>query len=219
VTGSLGARLRRERERQHITLAAIASATKISAALFEALERDDVSKWPPGIFRRSFIRSYAEAIGLDPDGVAREFAACFPDPAEAIPAGAAADRSPVQTELRLQLAEEACSPAGRRVVDGPLRRCAALLCDAAAIMTITILTLAVVDDVWMPLSLAMAAYVSVGQVLLGHTPGVRVVASLIQARRNTRARSASRYAAALSDDRTEMSRSRALITSSTTHAG
>ena len=51
-----GARLRRERERQGITLNAIAKSTKVSRSLYEALERDDVSRWPGGIFRRSFLR-------------------------------------------------------------------------------------------------------------------------------------------------------------------
>ena len=60
-----GPRLRRERERRKISLASISANTKVSISLFEQLERDDVSRWPCGIFRRSFVRSYAEAIGLD----------------------------------------------------------------------------------------------------------------------------------------------------------
>jgi cytoskeletal protein RodZ len=82
---TLGTRLRRERERRHIPLSSISENTKISVALFQGLERDDVSRWPSGIFRRAFIRSYAEAIGLDADAVAREFAERFPDPADAAP--------------------------------------------------------------------------------------------------------------------------------------
>src|ERR1700716_699234 len=77
---SLCERLRRERERRQIALSSISANTKISASLFEALERGDVSRWPSGIFRRSFIRAYAGAIGLDPDTVAREFLEQFPDP-------------------------------------------------------------------------------------------------------------------------------------------
>jgi transcriptional regulator with XRE-family HTH domain len=80
---SFGARLRQQRERQQITLAAIAEQTKISLSLMEGLERDDVSHWPTGIFRRSFIRAYAQMVGLDPDTVVREFLELYPDPAEA----------------------------------------------------------------------------------------------------------------------------------------
>jgi len=50
----------------------------------EALERDDVSHWPAGIFRRAFIRAYAHAIGLEPDVVVREFLELYPDPIEVV---------------------------------------------------------------------------------------------------------------------------------------
>jgi len=63
--GTFGPRLRQERERRQISLASIASNTKISVSLLEALERDDVRRWPSGIFRRAFVRSYATAIGMD----------------------------------------------------------------------------------------------------------------------------------------------------------
>src|SRR4029077_5495757 len=79
---SFGARLRQRRERQHIALSTIAEQTKIKLSLLEALERDDVSHWPSGIFRRAFIRAYAHAIGLEPDVVVRDFLAVHPDPVE-----------------------------------------------------------------------------------------------------------------------------------------
>lgn len=77
---TFGPRLRQERERRQISLTSIAENTKISRSLLEALERDDVSRWPTGIFRRSFVRSYAQAIGLDADEIVREFVERFPDP-------------------------------------------------------------------------------------------------------------------------------------------
>ena len=77
---SFGARLRRERERQQIALASIAAQTKINLSLLEALEQDDISHWPAGIFRRAFLRAYAHAIGLEPDPVVREFLDLYPDP-------------------------------------------------------------------------------------------------------------------------------------------
>jgi transcriptional regulator with XRE-family HTH domain len=81
---SFGARLRQRRERQQITLASIAEQTKISLSLLEALERDDVSHWPAGIFRRAFIRAYAQIIGLDPGAVVGEFLELHPDPIEGV---------------------------------------------------------------------------------------------------------------------------------------
>src|SRR4051812_21519876 len=78
---SFGARMREQRERQQVALSTIAEQTKIKVSLLEALERDDVSHWPSGIFRRAFIRAYAHAIGLEPDAVLREFLDIYPDPA------------------------------------------------------------------------------------------------------------------------------------------
>ena len=84
MIGRFGAQLRQRREEQGIDLIAIAAQTKIKMSLLEALERDDVSHWPSGIFRRAYIRTYAQAIGLDPDAVLREFLEAFPEPAEVV---------------------------------------------------------------------------------------------------------------------------------------
>ena len=88
-----GGKLRQARERRGISLRQIAASTKISAAALEALERNDISKLPGGIFSRAFVRSYALEVGLDPDETVREFLERFnqePAPtaeavAEAIP--------------------------------------------------------------------------------------------------------------------------------------
>jgi cytoskeleton protein RodZ len=68
-----GGKLRQARERRGISLRQIAATTKISVAALEALERNDTSKLPGGIFSRAFVRSYALEIGLDPDETVREF--------------------------------------------------------------------------------------------------------------------------------------------------
>jgi transcriptional regulator with XRE-family HTH domain len=81
---SFGARMRRRREEQHIALAAIAEKTKIKQSLLEALERNDISHWPTGIFRRAFIRAYAHAIGLDPDAIVKEFFEVFPETVDVV---------------------------------------------------------------------------------------------------------------------------------------
>src|ERR1700719_1369702 len=82
MTDSFCSWLRNERERQNISIASIAASTKIKASLFEGLERGDVSQWPDGIYRRSFIRAYADAVKLDPEMVCRKFAEQFPGGAE-----------------------------------------------------------------------------------------------------------------------------------------
>ena len=103
---SFGARLRLHRERQQIPLSTIAERTKIKLSLLEALERDDVSHWPHGIFGRSYIRSYAEAVGLDPAATVRAFAECFPfEPVQAPLAelgDISSDRANRRPPMRLQ---------------------------------------------------------------------------------------------------------------------
>lgn len=79
---SFGARLRHHREQKGVSLRTIANQTKIQLSLLEGLERDDITHWPAGIFRRAYVRDYANAIGLDPDLVVREFVERFPAPVE-----------------------------------------------------------------------------------------------------------------------------------------
>jgi transcriptional regulator with XRE-family HTH domain len=75
---TLGADLRRERERRGMALRSISENTKVSIALLEGLEADDISRWPGGIFRRAFVRAYAQSVGLDADDVMRRFEKQFP---------------------------------------------------------------------------------------------------------------------------------------------
>jgi cytoskeletal protein RodZ len=73
-----GARMRQLRESRRISLRDIAEQTKISVSTLEALERDDISRLPGGIFSRAVVRSYAAAIGADPAHTVEEFMARFP---------------------------------------------------------------------------------------------------------------------------------------------
>jgi transcriptional regulator with XRE-family HTH domain len=76
---AFGPTLRAQRERRGIALQAIADSTKISVSLLAALERNDVARWPKGIFRRAFFREYVAAIGLSPEPMMAEFVRLFPD--------------------------------------------------------------------------------------------------------------------------------------------
>lgn len=76
-----GGKLRLARERRGVSLRQIAVSTKISVAALEALERNDMSRLPGGIFSRAFVRSYALEVGLDPDDTVREFLERFGDEA------------------------------------------------------------------------------------------------------------------------------------------
>jgi len=71
--GDFGSTLRSARERKGISLRHIANSTKISMGALEALERNDFKRLPGGIFSRSFVRAYAQEVGLDPDETVAEF--------------------------------------------------------------------------------------------------------------------------------------------------
>jgi cytoskeletal protein RodZ len=84
-THDFGGMLRRAREARGISLRQIALVTKISAAALEALERNDISRLPGGIFSRAIVRSYALEVGLDAEVAVRDFIALFPH--ESVTAG------------------------------------------------------------------------------------------------------------------------------------
>lgn len=79
VSHDFGAHLRQAREQRGVSLRQIAERTKISTLALEALERNDISRLPGGIFTRAFVRSYAREVGLDPEDTVRRFVARFPD--------------------------------------------------------------------------------------------------------------------------------------------
>ncbi len=81
TAGDFGGRLRVQREARGVSLREIAAATKVSVAQLEALERNDISRLPGGIFLRSIVRSYAQEIGADAESTVRDFIASFPEDA------------------------------------------------------------------------------------------------------------------------------------------
>jgi len=78
AAGDFGPRMKRLREQRGVSLRHIAERTKISVRTLEALERDDVARLPGGIFSRSIVRGYADAIGSDPEDAVRDFTSRFP---------------------------------------------------------------------------------------------------------------------------------------------
>ncbi len=70
---SFGENLKRERESRHVSLSAIAAATKISVRQLQAIEDEDFSRLPGGIFNRSFVRAYARHVGLDEERTVHQF--------------------------------------------------------------------------------------------------------------------------------------------------
>lgn len=64
---TLGELLKERREARGITLADISDATRIGSRFLKAIESDNFSVLPGGIFTRSFIRAYARQIGMNED--------------------------------------------------------------------------------------------------------------------------------------------------------
>jgi cytoskeletal protein RodZ len=64
---TLGEELRRRREERGTTLAEISEATRIGTRFLKAIEADNFSVLPGGIYTRNFIRSYAENVGMGED--------------------------------------------------------------------------------------------------------------------------------------------------------
>jgi helix-turn-helix protein/GAF domain-containing protein len=109
---SFGTRLRQQREERQVALEDISAKTKIKVALLEGLEGDDLSRWPQGIFRRAYIRAYAQAIALDPDTLLQQFLALYPEPAEEQPL--VAPESPKRPPTRLRFLLNAAFGAARQ---------------------------------------------------------------------------------------------------------
>ena len=98
---SVGAELRAVRERLGWKLPDIAARLKIRRVFLEAIEAGNLAALPAPTYAAGFIRSYAEAMGLDPEEILRRFRAegmtrprqpdlAFPQPVpdRAVPPGA-----------------------------------------------------------------------------------------------------------------------------------
>ena len=75
---AFGPNLRRIRVQRGISIHEIVCATNVSAALWEGLERNDLARWPTGIYARAYVRSYATVIGVDPETTVDAFCRWFP---------------------------------------------------------------------------------------------------------------------------------------------
>lgn len=87
----LGPRLRLAREDRGLTIADVAATTRISTAALLAIEQERFEALPGGIFRRTFVQAYAEAVGLDGADCAQAYVAGFEPPAALSAEGDALD--------------------------------------------------------------------------------------------------------------------------------
>ena len=88
----IGTRLREAREARGLTLESLSKSTRVQPKVLAAIERNEVGSLPPRPYGRSFVRSYAAEVGLDPDETVRDFFLPFA-PAEPPPGDVAEPRS------------------------------------------------------------------------------------------------------------------------------
>src|SRR6188472_3715538 len=73
----IGATLREARMRQRIDISEIESETKIRAKYLRALENEEWDLLPGPTFVKTFLRTYAEALGLDARLLLEEYRARY----------------------------------------------------------------------------------------------------------------------------------------------
>ena len=70
---SIGETLREARMRQRLDIADVESRTKIRAKYLRALENEEFAMLPGPTFVKTFLRTYAEMLGLDPHLLVEEY--------------------------------------------------------------------------------------------------------------------------------------------------
>ena len=170
MSANFGAALRRAREQRKLSLSDVAARTKVRASLYAALERNDISHWPAGIFRRAFVRAYAETVGLDPDATVRDFLEHFPDPE---PAPAPQTARVTATEQLLAAKETMMGSVSDVQVRLPLQaRVLAAAWDLGAVVAISVSAFPIFGAFWIVLSLTAVLYFVISVLVLGTSPGV-----------------------------------------------
>jgi cytoskeleton protein RodZ len=74
---NIGDTLREARMREHLDIADVESRTKIRAKYLRALENEEFGMLPGPTFVKTFLRTYAEALGLDPQVLVEEYRATY----------------------------------------------------------------------------------------------------------------------------------------------
>jgi transcriptional regulator with XRE-family HTH domain len=165
------ARLKTARERKGVALEDIAAATKVARSLLKGLEENDLSRWPQGIYRRSYLRDYLRAVDLPVQPMVAEFVRLFPD-----------GEAPT-----LELAEiadvDAPCPLSMTLADGTPERLArsrkhllAAALDLGAVVVLSGLAWWLLRaDVWASAAVVALGYYSASTATLGRSPASRLL--------------------------------------------
>ena len=168
---TFSARLRAARESKGVSLQQIAAASKINVSLLKGLERGDVSRWPKGLYRRSYLRDYLRAVGLPIETTVADFVRLFPDEED----------HPIEVT---GACEEDESPALSMTLEGNedgwrvkvRRHAAAAIIDAGIVLIASgVLARGLQADFWVALASIALVYYSVATTALGHSLGAHWV--------------------------------------------
>jgi transcriptional regulator with XRE-family HTH domain len=183
---AFGPNLRRLRMQRSVTIEQIAAATKVSASLWSALERNDLSRWPTGIYARAYVRAYAVEIGVDPEATVDEFCRSFPTgdrrAGRVVREQAALighdlqwkdDLAHVDADRRIEPSQPDLPPIGfdkaHRIIKAS--RIIAAVCDACAVAVVAVALAELAPVGWAVAAAASAfAYQGLSLVALGCTP-------------------------------------------------
>jgi cytoskeleton protein RodZ len=97
---SIGETLREARMRQRLDIADVEERTKIRAKYLRALENEEFGLLPGTTFARTFLRTYAEVLGLDPHVLVEEYRANYEQEEEPEPQALGAPPPPRDRERR-----------------------------------------------------------------------------------------------------------------------
>src|SRR4029078_4889735 len=78
----IGSTLRETRIRKKIDITTVEDATKIRAKYLRAIEKEEWSMLPGPTYVKTFLRTYAQYLGLDAHMLVDEYAARFEEPEE-----------------------------------------------------------------------------------------------------------------------------------------
>jgi transcriptional regulator with XRE-family HTH domain len=75
IDPDIGGRIRHAREQRGLSLQDAAMRTKLSLQMLRAIERNEFTSLPPGIYRKAYLRTLAAEVGLSPNEIASDYEA------------------------------------------------------------------------------------------------------------------------------------------------
>jgi helix-turn-helix protein len=130
----IGQSLREARMRARIDVSEIEAKTKIRAKYLRALENEEWGLLPGPTFVKSFLRTYAQALGLDGKALVEEYRLNHEDPTDT-------GLEPIASSPRRGRAH---TPGGGRATSGPSRAYMALV--GVVVLIIILLIVALISD-------------------------------------------------------------------------